>query len=164
MLFLWDILKYLIFLLEAHICEMYIDVCTPKLSMQQCFGREEGYPETPPRDDKCAMIVTPTVNSNLQSAALALCQSRPLLLEGPPGECICWQRSEAKWEVFRLQRSSMWSYHNGCSQLNVTQADAFVLVFCDPITSCLTCREWEVQFDPRACKIDRKCGHGTCAY
>ena len=32
------------------------------------------------------LVVTPTVRRNMEAAAMALCQKRPLLLEGPPGE------------------------------------------------------------------------------
>jgi hypothetical protein len=32
-----------------------------------------------------ALVETPTWRRNLRAAALALCQRRPLLLEGPPG-------------------------------------------------------------------------------
>lgn len=31
------------------------------------------------------LVMTPTVAGNLKAAALALCQQKPLLLEGPPG-------------------------------------------------------------------------------
>ncbi|GMH33343.1 hypothetical protein BSKO_01177 [Bryopsis sp. KO-2023] len=40
---------------------------------------------SPQKQREWEMIVTPTVERNLQSAALALCQNCPLLLEGPPG-------------------------------------------------------------------------------
>lgn len=34
------------------------------------------------------LVYTPAVEDNLKAAALALCQSRPLLLEGPPGKML----------------------------------------------------------------------------
>lgn len=33
------------------------------------------------------LVRTPTVERNLQAAALALSQQQPLLLQGPPGDC-----------------------------------------------------------------------------
>ena len=44
------------------------------------------------------LVVTPTVERNLEAAALALCQGRPLLLEGPSGVLHSSQRPEANTE------------------------------------------------------------------
>ena len=41
---------------------------------------------TLPESVQGSLVVTPTVQRNMEAAAMALCQKRPLLLEGPPGE------------------------------------------------------------------------------
>ena len=47
------------------------------------------------------LVVTPTVERNLEAAALALCQGRPLLLEGPSGVLHSSQRPKANTNLYK---------------------------------------------------------------
>lgn len=42
-------------------------------------------PEDEPSSSRRRLVMTPTVERNVEAAALSLCQEQPLLLEGPPG-------------------------------------------------------------------------------
>ena len=46
------------------------------------------------------LVVTPTVERNLEAAVLALCQGRPLLLEGPPGALYSSLRPKANKDPY----------------------------------------------------------------
>lgn len=76
------------------------------------------------------LIHTPAVGDNLKAAALALCQSRPLLLEGPPGEMLA---SCCPMTVLAFQDDSIHYMHFASVATSVYMKD-YMKVLVKPLT------------------------------
>ncbi len=87
----------------------YVTICGIALPCKQLDALSTATAQTALR-----FIHTAAVEDNLKAAALALCQNRPLLLEGPPGGCcVCLSHCLCCFSKHVLHKSTPIHHRDG---------------------------------------------------